>query len=196
VNSAELKRAKREIRRTVLAQRDALSSEQQARDSAAIAQRFLGLPEMLSARVVLAFWSFGSEPATAPLIASLVSRGIRVALPRIDGSELTPLGYEPGDDVVATPFGAAHPASGEPLDPRDLDVVLTPAVAFDRQGRRVGYGGGFYDRFFPRARSDATRVGICFEIQLLDGPLPAGHFDLRVGTVVTERETVRCRPSA
>ena len=71
--------------------------------------------------------------------------------------------------------------------------MATPAVAFDRQGRRVGYGGGFYDRFFPRTRPDAFRVGIGFGVQLVDGELPGGSFDLRVDVVVTESETVRCR---
>ena len=73
-----------------------------------------------------------------------------------------------------------------------MDVIVTPAVAFDRRGRRVGYGGGYYDRFFLRARSDAFRVGAAFGVQLVDGDLPAGHFDLRVHAVVTESEVVRC----
>jgi 5-formyltetrahydrofolate cyclo-ligase len=57
----------------------------------------------------------------------------------------------------------------------------------------VGYGGGFYDRFFPRTRGDALRAGVGFGIQLLGEALPGGPFDLRVDVVVTESETVRCR---
>ena len=100
--------------------------------------------------------------------------------------------YRPGDPTTATPFGAREPADGRRLDPAQLDVIVTPAVAFDRTGRRVGYGGGYYDRFLPRTRPDALRVGIGSSVQLLDEDLPAGAFDLRVNAIVTPDETVRC----
>ena len=61
------------------------------------------------------------------------------------------------------------------VHPAEIDVVATPAVAFDRAGRRVGYGGGFYDRFFPRTRADALRVGVGFGVQLFGASRsPAG----------------------
>ena len=90
-----------------------------------------------------------------------------------------------------TSFGAGEPVDGEVIDPSEIDVVVTPAVAFDRSGRRVGYGGGFYDRFLPKTRPDSTRVGIGFDVQLVDDDLPNGHFDLRVDAVVTDAEVVR-----
>ena len=70
---------------------------------------------------------------------------------------------------------------------------MTPGVAFDRSGRRVGYGGGFYDRFFPRTRPDTFRIGVGFDLQLIDGDLPGGHFDLGLDGVVTESGVVRFR---
>jgi 5-formyltetrahydrofolate cyclo-ligase len=73
-------------------------------------------------------------------------------------------------------------------------VVVTPAVAYDRMGRRVGYGGGFYDRFLPRTRPDTVRVGIGAPVQLVDEDLPAGAFDLRVHVIVTPNGIVRCPP--
>ncbi len=84
------------------------------------------------------------------------------------------------------------PGDGRVLSPEEIDVIATPGVAFDRIGARIGYGGGFYDRFFLGTRPDALRAGICYSLQLIDGPLPAGHFDLRVHLVVTEREVLRC----
>ncbi len=88
MNSAELKRAKRDVRRRVLAERDAIPATARARASLEIAQRFLALPEVAAARTVLAFWSFGSELSTAPLIERLHGEGTRVALPRIVDGEL------------------------------------------------------------------------------------------------------------
>ena len=66
-------------------------------------------------------------------------------------------------------------------------------MAFDRSGRRVGYGGGFYDRFFPRTRPDALRIGVGFDVQLVDEELPSGHFDLGLDGVVTESGVYRVR---
>jgi 5-formyltetrahydrofolate cyclo-ligase len=102
--------------------------------------------------------------------------------------------YGPGDATTETAFGALEPSGGDVLAPADIDVVATPAVVFDRRCARVGYGGGFYDRFFAKARPDTARIGIGFGVQLLpDGTwLPGGHFDLPVDAVVTESETVRC----
>ena len=192
MNSGQLKRAKKQVRQTVLARRDALSPQERDRLGALVTDRLLALPEVVAAHAVMAFWTFGSELPTMPMIEGLVARGVRVALPRIVDGDLEPRTWRPGEPTTTTTFGAMEPSGGEVLGPWQVDVVVTPAVAFDREGRRVGYGGGFYDRFFPRARPDAFRLGAAFGIQLLDGALPAGHFDLRVHAVVTESETVRC----
>lgn len=198
MNSAELKRAKRDVRRRLLAERDTIPATARVRSSLEIVQRFVALPEVAAARTVLAFWSFGSELSTAPLIERLHNDGTRVALPRIVHGELEASDYRPGDPVTETSFGAFEPAAGAAIDPAAIDVVAVPAVAFDRAGRRVGYGGGFYDRFLPRTRNDTARIGLAFGVQLMapGTTLPAGHFDLRVDLVVTESEVVRCRPAA
>ena len=147
---------------------------------------------------MLAFWSFGSELSTTPLIERLHGSGTRVALPRIVDGELEAGDYRPGDPVTETSFGAFEPVAGAAIDPAAIDVVAVPAVAFDRAGRRVGYGGGFYDRFLPQTRTDTVRIGLAFGVQLMapGTTLPAGHFDRQVDLVVTESEVVRCRPAA
>ena len=197
MNSAALKRAKREVRRRVLAERDALTPDQRTHLAVVVGERFLALPEVEAAGVVMAFWSFGSELPTGPMLEELHRRGTTVVLPRIVEGELEARSYRPGDRVRETSFGAFEPAGGRVLDAAEIDVIAVPAVAFDRQGRRVGYGGGFYDRFLPRTGHDATHVGIGYALQLLPAgqELPAGHFDRRVDVVVTDRETVRCRPA-
>jgi 5-formyltetrahydrofolate cyclo-ligase len=195
MNARELKKAKRDVRRAVLAARYALGEAERIARSTAIHDRFLGLPEVASAAVVMLFWAFGSEVATFPLIERLHARGTRVALPRIRGSqELETVGHVPGDPVRETSFGAHEPAGGSVLDPSSIDLVVTPGVAFDGSGRRVGYGGGFYDRFLLLTRPDAPRVALAFDLQVLDDGLPAGAFDLRVDLIVTETRTIRCPP--
>jgi 5-formyltetrahydrofolate cyclo-ligase len=194
VNASELKRAKRDVRRRVIAARDALSTSERAAAAEAVATRLLALPELQQARAVMAFASFGSELSTDPLIDGLYARGIRVGLPRIDGVELDVRSFRPGDPTTIAPFGAREPADGDRIAPDSIDAVITPAVAFDRRGRRIGYGGGFYDRFLLRTRSDAVRIGVGADVQILEEDLPAGSFDLRVHVIVTPTETIRCEP--
>ena len=195
MNAGELKKAKRDVRRTVLAARDALGEADRIARSTAIHDRFLDLPEVSSADVVMLFWSFGSEVATSPLIERLHARGTHVALPRIRGSqELETVGHGPGGPLRRTSFGAYEPEGGRVLDPGSIDLVVTPGVAFDPSGRRVGYGGGFYDRFLLLTRTDAPRVALAFDLQVLDDGLPEGAFDLRVDLIVTEARVIRCPP--
>ena len=194
MNAKALKRAKREVRRRVLAARDAIDPAERAGMAIEVADRFLALPEVRDARTVMAFSSFGSELPLDPIVGGLVARDVRVGLPRIVGSDLDVRSFRPGDPTTVTSFGAREPSDGAPIDPAAIDVIVTPAVAYDRVGRRVGYGGGFYDRFLPKTRPDALRVGIGAGVQLLDvdEALPAGAFDLPVHVIVTPEEVWRC----
>ena len=194
MSSGALKRAKRDVRRRVLAAREGLPTPERDAAASAVARRVLDLPEMREARAVMAFSSFGSELSTEPLIEGMTERGITVGLPRIVDGDLEVRSFRPGDPTTTTWFGAREPSGGDRIDPLELDVVITPAVAFDRRGARIGYGGGFYDRFLLRTRPDTRRVGIAADLQVLDEQLPSGAFDLRVHVIVTPTETIRCEP--
>jgi 5-formyltetrahydrofolate cyclo-ligase len=191
MTSAELKRAKREVRRRVLAARDALAREELEATAEAVARRVIGLPELAEPRTVLAFWSFGSEVPTGPLLAALAGGGHRVVLPRIARGDLELRTWSPGEPLEPTAFGAMEPVGGALVAPAEVDVVITPGVAFDRAGARVGYGGGFYDRLFLRTRPDALRVAVAADVQIVEGPLPGGAFDLPVHAIATRSAVVR-----
>jgi 5-formyltetrahydrofolate cyclo-ligase len=190
--SHRLKQAKRALRREVLAVRDALPPEDRRARSEAIAPRFLALPEVADAGTVMAFWSFGSEVDTAPLIERLLADGRTTAMPRIEGTHVVPVAYRPGDEVRETSFGAFEPLEGRVLDATDLDLVVVPGVAFDDAGRRVGYGGGFYDRLLPGLRPGVPAIALAFSVQLVP-EVPTGGMDRRVDAIVTEGKVIRCR---
>lgn len=190
--SRRRKRAKRALRREVLAERDALPIVERVAKSEAIAVRLLGMSEAIDARVVMAYWSFGSEVDTAPLIERLAAEGRTVALPRIEGDELLPVTFVPGEAMDETTFGAMEPSNGRTLDPGELDLVVAPGVAFDRACGRVGYGRGFYDRLLGRVRPGTSVVGVAFELQVVH-EVPTGRSDRAVDAVVTEHEVIRCR---
>jgi 5-formyltetrahydrofolate cyclo-ligase len=97
-----------------------------------------------------------------------------------------------GYPVRTAPYGAAEPRSPDDVPPESIDVVVVPGLAFDRQGYRVGYGRGYYDRFLPRTRADARRVGIAFSMQTVED-VPHGDADQPVDSLMTEIETICCR---
>jgi 5-formyltetrahydrofolate cyclo-ligase len=185
VSSDDLKRRKRALRREVRARRDALPPEERERLGQAVARNLLALPQVRRASTVMAFSSFGSEVDTGPIIEQLARDRRRVVLPRVEGRTIVPVGYRSGDPVKPLSFGAVEPAGGDPVRPEEIDVVVVPGLAFDRRGHRVGYGGGFYDRFLGRLRPDALTVGICFSFQVVD-EVPHGRGDRPVDLVVTE----------
>ena len=189
MSSADLKRDKRRVRNAVRAERDAVPTDVREERAARVIERFLDLPEVQRARTVMLFSSFGSEIPTGSLIERLQRKGVVVALPRIEGAELVPVPYASGDPTTITSFGAEEPVGGMPLEPSSIDVVGVPGVAFDRRGARIGYGGGYYDRFLRGL--PAFTVGLVFGLQVLDEDLPTGRFDLAVDAIVTEEETIR-----
>ena len=122
MNSAELKKAKRDARRRVLAAREGLAPERRRELAARVTERFLALPEVQAAEVVMAFWSFGSELPTLPMIEALIARGCVVALPRIEEGELEPRTWMPGEPLSGTSFGAMEPEGGSILAPDAIDA--------------------------------------------------------------------------
>jgi 5-formyltetrahydrofolate cyclo-ligase len=136
---------------------------------------------------VAGYWPIGEEADSRPLMTALVHRGHRVALPRVirRGAPLRFLRWRPGD-TLAPGFGAIpEPAAdGEAIEPT---VLLLPLLAFDGSGRRLGYGGGFYDRTLAamRARMRIEAIGIAYSDQEVDSLSPAAH-DEHLDWVVTE----------
>lgn len=187
-----LKREKKAVRTAVRALRDAMSGADRRSATRAIARELLALPEIATASTVMVFASFGSEIGTVPIVDGLVGRGVRVALPRIEGGDIVPVRFRPGDAMVQAAFGMPEPAGGEIVESSEIDVAVTPGLAFDRHGHRIGYGGGFYDRFFAKARPDMAKIAVAFAVQVVD-EVPHGAFDAAVDTIVTERGVIRCR---
>ena len=166
-----------------------------ASDRAALAARaearLLTLPELRSARTVLLFYSFGSEIPTAVLTRRLLERGLRVVLPYVTGEDsMEAAEVRPEDPLERTDYGPKEPARRVAVDPAEVDMVVTPGLAFDPTGGRLGYGGGHYDRYLTRLQPHALRVGIGFAAQLVE-EVPTEETDQRVDVVVTDEEVVR-----
>lgn len=178
------KRAHRERAR---AARCALEPDFCADAADAAAQRILALPELKVAKLVLAYSATAEEIDPGPVVEALHGAGKSVALPRVESPGVLGIHlYRDSDALEVGPFGGIlQPLESAPRVPLEsIDAVIVPGVAFDVHGRRLGYGGGFYDRLLPQLRPDCLRIGIAYDEQILDA-LPAAEHDEHVQVVVT-----------
>lgn len=190
--SDDVREGKARVRARLKALRRTTPAAERARLSAMVEDRLFDIPFLARARTVMAFSSFGSEVCTDGIIGRLHDRGQRIVLPVVAGGDLEPVVFRPGDAIRRTSYGANEPVSAERASVSAIDVVIVPGLAFDRQGYRIGYGGGFYDRFLPRLDPRALRVGVAYHYQLFE-ELPHGPADEPVDLVVTDQATVLCR---
>ena len=137
--------------------------------------------------VVSGFWPLGPEIDLRPLLETLHARGHRVVLPETPprGNPLIFRLWQPGMAMVTERFGTLRP-TGDVLAP---DWLLVPLLAFDRAGRRLGYGGGYYDRTLA-ALPNAVAVGCGWAAQEV-AEVPADALDARLHAIATEREVIR-----
>ena len=198
---------KKALRRRVREQLSALSRSELVRSDDALFEKFLSLPQVEEAQTVFAFWGIpGREPDTARLIGELIRRGKTVGLPRmLPDHRMEVRRYDPDRPLVSVSFGISEPGEDCPLIAReDIGLVLVPAVCYDRRGYRLGFGGGYYDRWL--AGFSGVTVGLCREAVLQEA-VPTEAHDARVDLLLTEVECLsfqgdgksgRClpRPSA
>jgi 5-formyltetrahydrofolate cyclo-ligase len=193
MQTQNLRPVKDALRRDIFARRDGLPPDERARKSQAIAARLLQLPSLIEAECVLAYSSFRSEVETPELIATLLAQGKDVVLPKVNRQTRTLDLYGIADllrDTAPGPWGIKEPvpARCELISPRDLQFVIIPGVAFDLQGRRVGYGGGYYDDLLARLRprmAPEQLVAVAYEVQIVP-EAPARGKDIPVPYIMTE----------
>lgn len=195
---------KAELRRAVIARRDAIDLDVRAAKSATICARLVELLDRLDAaapHTVAVYAAMGSEADPAAFAAAVAASGWRVAYPcMLSAIDAAACGQRmcmravAADDAFAAPF-IAHPARAFaatdidrdrfPIVPAEtLDMIVVPLVAFDRTGARLGYGGGCYDRYLPALRPDCHIIGIAFEEQRVDH-VPTDAHDLPLPNIIS-----------
>jgi 5-formyltetrahydrofolate cyclo-ligase len=176
--------------------RAALSESERRASSAAASARLLALPELTAVRgrasAIAGYVAAKGEIDPSPALAEAAAGGARIALPRL-AAEVPRLRFHRADAAPLTPgrFGLLEPPAAAPEVPLDeLDVVIVPGLAFDAEGRRLGFGGGYYDGAFGSGSRRAALIGLCYDFQIVAG-CPAGDGDVPVDVVVTEARVLR-----
>lgn len=171
--------------------RSLLSPSQIAAYSMIIGRRLLDLVNGFE--TIMVYASKPSEVDTEGLIRGLNRRGVRVVVPIIEQETCSlRLSYLPDPSVlVPSTFNVPEPLGHElPARPEDVQVVVTPMLAFDTDGNRLGYGSGYYDRFLSRY-PHPVKIGIAFSCQQAER-VPATGNDVKMDFIVTERGVIQC----
>lgn len=179
---------KRTLRSAMLAWRGGLDEAERRAAADGLLATWRREPPVEAPAIVSGFWPIKDELDVRPLLVELINHGCQVVLPVVQGKGL-PLvfrAWRPGDALEAGVFNTLQPsAKRETLDPQ---VLIVPLLACDREGWRLGYGGGFYDRTLAglRAGRRVTAIGVGFDAQLVDD-VPHGAGDQRLDWLLTDR---------
>jgi 5-formyltetrahydrofolate cyclo-ligase len=184
--------SKRDIRIKAAAMRDALTKAEIAERGKTIEDRLFAFEPFAAARTVMLFVSFRSEVPTSGIIRRSLAAGKRVVVPAVSAAEHVMIASEIKDfDAELAPgaYGIMEPKPDfiRPVPPEEIDFVALPGLAFDRCGNRIGYGGGYYDRFIAALCPETTLVALAFSLQIFD-EIPVSENDRQVHAIVTDKE--------
>ncbi len=176
---------KKQLRKELKHKRDSISPILIDIKSNNIKNYLLGLSIIENSKNIMVFVSFGSEPNTHELIKHFIDNKKRVYVPYIDTNfnEMFITEITSFSDLETGYYGILEPKIKNSANPELLDVIITPAIAFDKQNYRLGYGKAYYDKFFSTNNLKAYKIGICFSENFVD-LLPHSENDVPVDEVI------------
>lgn len=138
---------------------------------------------------VFVYLSFSSEATTDKLVEALLSAGVAVYAPRVEGKEMVAVPLDEDSDFALSDYGVREPL-GEAYE-GEIEAAIVPLLAVDPRGVRLGYGGGYYDKFFAK-HPEIFKVGYGYEFQIVD-ELPEEETDVRLNAIVTDVRVIKIR---
>ena len=187
---------KKKLRSAYLDKRNQMEPEKRAVASTKIREWVFANKRFKTAQTVFVYASYKSEVATKELIQGALRMGKRVALPKVTGDEMDFYEIQSWEELFPGYQGILEPqiAGKEPVIPGDGDVMLLPGAVFDRKGGRIGYGRGYYDRYWNRINSTYGSkpylMALSFACQICPGKIPAEEHDKKMDCVLTERRVI------
>lgn len=173
---------KKILRQQIRDKKRALSEEQIVGASQRLAELFFASEQYQKASTVYGYLPYNQEVRTVPMLEQAIRDGKRVAVPKVYGDEMRFIYLDDLSAVEKGYAGIPEPIADGPIADDPTALVLMPGLAFDREGHRIGYGGGFYDKFLA-AEPDHPTLALCYEFQMLKH-LQTEEFDVPVDCVL------------
>lgn len=181
----DLRNRKRHVRKETRSKLNSQAQEEALAKSGIIKEKLFQLPEFKSAKLVMLYASMEDEVSTKDMIEEALEMGKRVVLPRSVGKEIVPKEIKKYADLEKASFGIYEPREElRSVNPKEIDLVVVPGVAFDEKNTRLGRGKGYYDRFLSKLPRDKITVGLAFDFQIVRN-LPKDSHDISVSMVLT-----------
>ncbi len=182
---------KQSLRKILKKQRAAIPLQDRTAYSQVICKKISLLAEIQSAQTIFIYISYASEVETHELITLLLAQGKTLAVPKIlKKDEMIAVKLLNMDELVPAELGILTPASAEPLL-IDYDICLTPGLGFTETGKRIGFGAGYYDRWFTKNQVK-SKIALAFEEQISED-IPTDKYDQLVDKIVTEERIIKTR---
>lgn len=180
---------KKEIRNSILKHRDALLKEEVNTLSLSIWDRLLTVDAFINARQILIYMDYRNEVSTLPIIKYALSKNIPIAAPVVKGSYMDFYYFNSLEDFQPGTWGILEPATCNPYNEEDNStVVIMPGSAYDLKCNRIGYGGGYYDKYLA-AHPNIYRIAIGYDFQIVDY-IPVEDTDIKPHMLVTDRRII------
>lgn len=173
---------KQELRRAIRERKRAMTEEEIVERSNALAEKFYNSPAYQAVSTIYGYLPYNQEVRTVPMLQRALDEGKRVAVPKVYGEEMRFIYLDDLTQVSKGYAGIPEPIADAPVADDQRALVLMPGLAFDPQGHRIGYGGGFYDRFLAQEPNHPT-LALCYEFQM-QAHLDTEEFDIPVDTVL------------
>ena len=177
---------KKALRQAIGEKKRAMDMARVEEISARLAENLFKSVEYQTARSIYIYLPFNQEVRTEPIIRRAWAEGKRVAVPKVIGDEMVFIWIDSFDHLAASGYGIPEPIGDGPLADDPTALVIMPGLAFDLAGHRVGYGGGYYDRFLQREPGHPL-VALCFGFQLLEHVETETH-DIPVDKVIADQQ--------
>lgn len=187
---------KKALRKEMLEKRSQLSLQEIKEKSKTITNSLLNLNEYNKSQFIFTFISFKDEVDTHEIIKSSLKKDKRIGVPitvpekkQLKVSEI--MDFDNELELSYYDILAPKEKNIRIVAPELIDLVLVPGVIFDRRGYRVGYGGGYYDRFFSKLDKNVLKIGLCYDMQIQSN-VPRDSYDIPVDYILTEKEFIKC----
>lgn len=178
---------KKQIRREILSIRDAISKEERKKKSDKIKKQLATFPAFEQADQILIYASYGSEVETDTIMELAFQKRKLVFCPRVEGKKMKFYQITDLSQLVSGYRSIREPQPQRPWQQRQGDLVIMPGTVFDKEGNRIGYGGGFYDRFLESYPQVST-VAIAYELQFVEpGRIETEETDQKPACIITEK---------
>ncbi len=186
----DINERKKELRKEVFEKRANLPESYAKAANQTITNKVLEHPYYKESQNIFVFYSVEDEFNTHPLIKQALADGKNVSIPRVaDGKKgiMKAHKYEEGNDLVESSFGIPEPSPEQPeMEPSEIDLIIMPCVTCNNKGERLGYGGGFYDRFLTNF---SGKTILPFYSELQTDNIPTEPHDRKPDVIVTEKTT-------